>query len=360
MTSLETVPHKKVGFDSDKYFQLQKEEILKRTDKFSNGRLYLEIGGKLLWDPHGARVLPGFDPKVKVELFKELSSEAELLFCVDAKDMDEDRQLYSEHKPYLEATYELIQSFEEEMGLKAKIVINKITGKEGRLFDKFIEYYTNIGYEVYKRYFIKGYPDDTKHVLSEEGYGKDDYIPVKKKLILVTGAASGSGKMSTCLGQVYQETKDGLNSGYAKYETFPIWNLPLEHPINLAYEAATADIGDYNVDDIYHRDHYGINSVNYNRDVDAFVLLKKLSEQFLPKDNHIRSYKSPTDMGINMAGYAITDDKVCAISATEEITRRKGWYQEQVERGEGEKIWVTRCEKLEEQAKRFLKPNQEA
>lgn len=346
MTSQQTVPHKQIGFDSEKYFKLQKQEILKRVDKFSNGRLYLEIGGKLLWDPHGARVLPGFDPKVKVALFKDLSSDAELLFCVSAEHITEDRQLYSEYKPYLEATHELIQQFESEMDLKPRIVINKITGEEGKEFEKFVEFFTNLGYEIYKRYFIQGYPDDTAHVLSKDGYGNDDYIPVDKKLILVTGAASGSGKMSTCLGQVYQETKDGLNSGYAKYETFPIWNLPLEHPINLAYEAATADIGDYNVDDIYHRDHYGVNAVNYNRDVDAFVLLKKLSEQFLPKNNHIKSYKSPTDMGINMAGYAITDDKVCALAATEEITRRMQWYQEQVDRGEGEQEWVDRCEKI--------------
>lgn len=346
MTSQQTVQHKKLGFDSKKYFKLQKEAIQERMQKFSGGRLYLEIGGKLLWDPHAQRVLPGFDPKVKVKLFKELSSDAELLFCVSAEHITQDRQLYSEHKPYREATYELIQSFEEEMSLKAKIVINKITGEEGKELDKFIEFYTNLGYEVYKRYFIQGYPDDTQHVLSKEGYGNDDYVPVEKKLIIVTGAASNSGKMSTCLGQVYQETNDGLDSGYAKYETFPIWNLPLEHPVNLAYEAATADIGDYNVDDIYHRDHYGINSVNYNRDVDAFVLLKKLSEQFLPKDNHIRSYKSPTDMGINMAGYAITEDKVCALAATEEIKRRKQWYQEQVDRGEGEQEWVERCDNI--------------
>lgn len=187
-------------------------------------------------------------------------------------------------------------------------------------------------YTVFQRFLMDGYPHDTAKVLSADGYGKDEYIPVSKKLVIVTGAASNSGKMSTCLGQIYHEYMNNTDSGYAKYETFPIWNLPLEHPINLAYEAATIDIGDYNMYDPFHEKAYGIKSLNYNRDVEAFEIVKKLADSFLPDSNPTRKYLSPTDMGINMAGFAISNDENCCKASIEEIERRKDRYAQVVAR----------------------------
>lgn len=208
------------------------------------------------------------------------------------------------------------------------------------------------GYKTYLRYVIAGYPEPQK-VVSEEGYAKDEYIPTTSPLVLVIGPASNSGKMSTCLGQIYHDQKQGKDSGYAKYELFPIWNLPLKHPVNLAYEAATADIGDFNLYDYHHENAYRIDAVNYNRDVDAFPIITGLLKGIIPKTNYMQTYKSPTDMGMNKAGYAITNDKVVAQASIEEIERRKEWFSEQVKEGRGEQKWVQRCEELLDEAKRY-------
>jgi uncharacterized protein (UPF0371 family) len=355
MTSKDIINYKEFGFDNSKYLHLQKGAILERLRRFYDERLYLEIGGKFLDDPHAARVLPGFNKNVKTDIFRELRDISEILFCVMAQDIVDDRKLLSTQESYSQVVERMLREFEEKLSLRPQIVINLIDGSEGRVLNEFMDYFENLDYKIYRRYFIKGYPDDTSAVLSERGYGADDYALVTKKLVLVTGAASNSGKMSTALGQLFHETNRGMKSGYAKYETFPIWNLPLEHPVNLAYEAATADIGDVNMYDELHEQTYGVKSVNYNRDIDAFVLLQKLSEAFLKEDNPIREYKSPTDMGISNAGEAITNDQICAISAYQEIIRRRDWYKEMVERNEGQQSWVDRCNKLITRAEAFIK-----
>lgn len=256
-----------IGFDGAKYIELQASAIRERMSKFA-GRLYLEIGGKFLYDPHAARVLPGFDPESKKKIFKSLAADADIVFCMNYKDIIGDRQLGNKDEDYLISCKKLVHDIQEALGIKPFIAINMIPVSEKNSTAMLRVLSTFAGYEIFKRYMMEGYPHDTAKVLSKNGYGKDEYIPVTKKLVIVTGAASNSGKMSTCLGQIYHEHTHGIDSGYAKYETFPIWNLPLEHPINLAYEAATIDIEDYNMYDPFHEKNYGIKSVNYNRDVE--------------------------------------------------------------------------------------------
>ncbi len=245
---------------------------------------------------------------------------------------------------------------EGNLNIRPKIVINLNDRSKKDVTSDFENNLQKLGYNYYNRYLIEGYPNDTKNVLSENGYGFDDYIETSKKLILVIGAASNSGKMSTCLGQIFQDQQNNIKSGYAKYETFPIWSLPISHPVNLAYEAATADIGDFNVIDTYHEVAYGKRSVNYNRDFEAFEIIKMLSDKFLNKDNPITEYKSPTDMGINFAGYAITDDEIVCIASLNEIRRRRDWYNEILARGGVDKNKsVKKCESLELQALKYIK-----
>ncbi len=343
-----------IWFDGAKYIELQAEAIRERMNKFS-GRLYLEIGGKFLYDPHAARVLPGFDPESKRKIFKNLASEADIIFCINYKDIVSDRQLSNEDIDYLTYCKKMVSKIEWSLGIKPYIAVNMIPIEEKNSANMLRVLSTFAGYELFKRYMMDGYPHETEKVLSKDGYGKDEYIPVTNKLVIVTGAASNSGKMSTCLGQIYHEYTHGVDSGYAKYETFPIWNLPLEHPINLAYEAATIDIGDYNMYDPFHEKAYGEKSVNYNRDVEAFEIVKKLANSFLPEKNFTRSYQSPTDMGINKAGFAITNDEQCRKASTEEILRRKERYSQVVERWEGDKKWLEMSDKLYEKAQEFEK-----
>lgn len=354
MNSSDTITHKNLGFDADKYFSLQKQHIQERVALFQAGRLYLEVGGKLLFDPHASRVLPGFDPEVKKKLFKEFAETADFIYCIDAKSITENRQLKNTSETYQEVTLAMIKSLTEEIGKAPFIAINLCEHRVQAGVDDYERELRNEGFEVYRRYLIPGYPHDTKKVLSDHGYGKDDYIPVKKKLVIVTGAASNSGKMSTCLGQMYHDAKRGLDSGYAKYETFPIWNLPLNHPVNLAYEAATVDIGDFNMYDTFHMNYYKKQSVNYNRDVAAFEILLTLGQEMLSSENPTRQYHSPTDMGINYAGFAITNDEVICAASLDEIRRRKVWYQEVIDRGLGAEEWVTNCEKLEKKAIEYM------
>ncbi|MDD2907005.1 MAG: DUF1846 family protein [Candidatus Gracilibacteria bacterium] len=347
MKTSDIIKYEKLGFDGQKYIDKQTNAILDRISKFKN-RLYLEIGGKFLYDSHASRVLPGFFVDSKKRIFSKLKDNADIIFCINARDLEKNRQLSSDSISYGDYCLKMVNDIENEIGIKAKISINRVKIDNKNEVETYRESLQKLGFEVYFRYEILGYPKDTKKVLSKNGYGSDEYIRVEKNLVLVTGAASSSGKMSTCLGQIYHEETNSHDSGYAKYETFPIWNLPLDHPVNLAYEAATADIGDYNMMDIYHEKAYSMSSVNYNRDVEAFEIVSGLASDFLPIDNYTRSYKSPTDMGINTAGFCIVDDEIVQKASIEEIDRRYNWYKEIIERGDGDKIWLQRCDKLKE------------
>lgn len=358
MNTKDVPKFKVLGFDNDKYVELQTKAILERISKFPDGKLYLEIGGKLIEDPHAARVLPGFKKENKVDILKNLGLGIDILFCLDYEDILTNRQLSNKSQDYTVAAYSIVKDLIRVFGVNPKVVINKIKDDSNPLLQDSINLFEVNGLEVYKRYYIEGYPSEPTVILSDQGYGKDEYIDVKAPLVVVTGAASNSGKMSTCLGQMYlDKTVKNINSGYAKYETFPIWNLDLDHPVNLAYEAATADIGDRNVIDIFHLESYGESSVNYNRDVQAFSIIKALTQEFLDESNFVTQYKSPTDMGINMAGYTIKDDKVVCQASFEEIQRRKGWYRELVDQGIGKSSWVKICEELEKDAIKYIKKN---
>lgn len=353
ITSSEIPSFDAIGFDGPKYIRLQTQAIEDRMSHFS-GRLYLEIGGKFLYDPHAARVLPWFDPASKKEIFSSFAEVAEVLFCINAEDIVANRQLSSEDINYVDYVMDMIVAIEKETTMRPHIVLNMLdpysTPDEVVEFQRMLQ---RQQYRVWERYAIDWYPDDVEHILSEDGFGQDDHIPLTKNLILVTGAASSSGKMSTCMWQIYQDSLIEIKSGYAKYETFPIWNLSVDHPVNLAYEAATADIGDYNCLDEYHMDAYGIEAVNYNRDVEAFTIVSSLSEDILNHKNYMRKYKSPTDMGISTAGSAISDDEIVCRASIEEIQRRKERYQQMVDRGDGQADWVEKCEALAKRAKEY-------
>ena len=342
------------GFDNQVYKRKQISEIKARVDRFPAGHLYLEIGGKFLFDAHASRVLPGFDPEVKVKIFKELGISFDILFCINAVDIERNRQLKNTSERYIISSMQMAKDLEKAFNIRPKVVINKIHDLKEKHLVEAKKLLISSGYDVYNRFFIDGYPENKERILSQEGYGKDDLIPLKNHLVLVTGAASDSGKMSTCLGMIYHDDQKAIDSGYAKYETFPIWNFPLNHPVNLAYEAATADIGDHNVIDIYHLEAYGKSAVNYNRDVNAFRILQGLANNFVKETNYIRQYKSPTDMGINMAGFAVTNDYITSVASYKEILRRREWYEDMVKRGEGKKAWVKVCEELKGECTKYF------
>lgn len=348
MNQYDIIEYKRQGFDNEKYLKLQTEAIEKRVSQFSHGRLYLEIGGKLLFDAHAARVLPGFNAENKVKILRNFANRADLLFCVSAKDIVTNRQLSNTDKQYTEATIEMISKLEKSLLIKPKIIINLVDRSNRTDAEEYSQKLEILGYETFLRYVISDYPSPNA-VLDVNGYGKDEYAPVSNNLVIVTGAASNSGKMSTCLGQIYLEFTQGKRSGYAKYETFPIWNLPLEHPVNLAYEAATADIGDFNLVDNYHLKETGIAAINYNRDVEAFKIVSEIGERI-----GTINYKSPTQMGISNAGMAITDDEVVSVASYREIDRRMGWYMEIIERGEGKQEWLKLCDDLKKKALFYL------
>ena len=354
MNTTEVPLFKSFGFDSEKYIELQKIDVLKRLEKVTNGKLYLEVGGKLLEDPHAARVLPGFQLDTKTKILQRLDTPFDIVYCLIYGDIIKNRQLNNQKEEYIDTAITTIKKMEEIFGVKPYVVINNIPEQTDSLFVKGKEKLETICEHIYLRYHIDGYPNDTQRILSSDGYGKDEEIPVQNKLVIVTGAASNSGKMSTCFGMIYFDHLNGLNSGYAKYETFPVWNLPLEHPINLAYEAATADIGDRNIIDEYHLKEYNEVSVNYNRDIDAFVILKKLASDLLPPNNMLNNYKSPTDMGMNHVKESITNDEIVCIASLNEIRRREDWYQEVVNNGLGEDSWVRACQELERKALEYI------
>lgn len=318
--------------------------------------MYLEIWGKFMYDAHAARTLPWFDPESKKKIFLSLKDQAEILFCVSADDILQNRQLTNEDIEYAEYVESMVRTIERNIGIRPHIVINKIDVEN--MFDLILQFeqsFQRKWYRVWERYKINWYPHNTKKVLSEDGFGNDDHIPLTKNLVLVTWAASSSGKMSTCLWQIYLDHEIDIKSWYAKYETFPIWNIPLQHPINLAYEAATVDIGDSNQMDTYHKKAYGIDSVNYNRDIEAFEIVMSIAKEVVTHKNYMVKYQSPTDMGISCAGFAITDDEVVSIASLNEIRRRRDWYQQMIDRKEGDKKWIVACDALEEQCLVYCK-----
>ena len=311
----------KVGFDNEKYLTEQTAEILGRVQRFNN-KLYLEFGGKLLYDYHAARVLPGYDPNVKIRLIQELKDKADILLCIFAGDIERKKIRADFGITYDSDALKMIDDL-RVWGIEVRgVVITRFENQpSATLFKNKLER-RNI--EVFTHRYTKGYPTDVDLIVSDEGYGANTYIPSDKPLVIVTGPGPGSGKLATCLSQLYHDYRRGIQSGYAKFETFPIWNLPLKHPVNVAYEAATADIRDFNLIDPFHLEAYGKMSVNYNRDVEAFPLLKRILERITGGPSF---YKSPTDMGVNRAGFAILDDDVTQEASKQELIRRYFRYR---------------------------------
>ncbi len=305
----------KIGFDNQKYLKMQSAKIAERINSFG-GKLYLEFGGKLFDDHHASRVLPGFEPDSKLKMLCELKEEAEILIVINAVDIE-----HNKYRSDIGITYEsdvlrLIDQFRSR-GLYVGSVVMTMFNNQPRAAG-FIKKLAMYGIPVYKHYEIEGYPSDVALIVSENGYGRNEYVPTTRKLVVVTAPGPGSGKMATCLSQLYHEYIRGVKAGYAKFETFPIWNLPLRHPVNVAYEAATADLNDVNMIDPFHLEAYNQAAVNYNRDVEIFPVLNATLEKIMGKS----PYNSPTDMGVNMAGNCIIDDEVCRKASEAEVIRR--------------------------------------
>ena len=328
------------GFDSELYLKEQSAAISRRLSLFP-GKLYLEFGGKLLNDYHAARVLPGYDPNVKVKLLQQFRDNLDIMLCIYAGDIEK-RKLRADFGITYDAdALKLIDDL-GEWGLKVSAVV--ITRyEEQRAAKVFKDKLTRLGFKVYTHRFTRGYPTDVDTIVSEEGYGANEFILTEKPLVVVTGPGPGSGKLATCLSQLYHEHRRGVHAGYAKFETFPIWDLPLKHPVNVAYEAATADLGDFNLVDPFHLEAYGKQAINYNRDVEAFPLLKRILTR-ISGNGFI--YKSPTDMGVNVVSKGIVDDAVVQEAARQEIIRRYFRYQCEYVLGFTEKETVERAELL--------------
>lgn len=305
----------KIGFDNDKYLSMQSGRIKERIDEFG-GKLYLEFGGKLFDDYHASRVLPGFHPDSKLQMLLQLKDEAEVVIVISAQDIEKLKVRGDLGITYDNEVIRLIKEFTGVGLMVGSVVITKYA--PGAKVEAFEQRLKKAGYPVYHHYLIDGYPSNIANIVSDNGYGKNDYIKTTRKLVVITAPGPGSGKMATCLSQLYHENKRGIKAGYAKFETFPIWNLPLKHPVNVAYEAATADLNDVNMIDPWHLDAYNVTTVNYNRDVEIFPVLKATFEKIYGTC----PYKSPTDMGVNMAGNCISDDEACCEASKQEIIRR--------------------------------------
>ena len=304
-----------LGFDNEKYLRTQSERILERIAQFG-GKLYLEFGGKLFDDYHASRVLPGFRPDSKVKMLLELKDEVEIVIVISASDIEKNKLRGDLGITYDLDVLRLIDAFRSIGLYVGSVVISQYSAQPAA--DAFQKRMESLGVKVYRHYPIAGYPSNVPLIVSDEGYGKNEYIETSRSLVVVTAPGPGSGKMATCLSQLYHEYKRGVKAGYAKFETFPIWNLPLKHPVNLAYEAATADLNDVNMIDPFHLEAYGVTTVNYNRDVEVFPVLRSIFEKLAG----VSPYKSPTDMGVNMVGSCITDDGVVCAAARQEIIRR--------------------------------------
>ena len=305
----------KIGFDNDKYLHTQSEHIRERISQFG-GQLYLEFGGKLYDDYHASRVLPGFQPDSKLRMLLQLKDQVEVIIVINAADIEKNKVRGDLGITYDVDVLRLIDIFRSFGLYVGSVVMTRFQGQAvAQAFQQRLE---SLGLKVYRHYPIEGYPSNIAHIVSDEGYGKNEYIQTSRGLVVVTAPGPGSGKMATCLSQLYHEHKRGINAGYAKFETFPIWNLPLSHPVNLAYEAATADLNDVNMIDPFHLEAYGTTTVNYNRDVEIFPVLRAMFEQIVGEC----PYKSPTDMGVNMAGNCIIDDEAVCEASRQEILRR--------------------------------------
>ncbi|MBP7089084.1 MAG: DUF1846 domain-containing protein [Candidatus Omnitrophica bacterium] len=329
---------KKLGFDNEKYLKQQTQAILERVEKFDN-KLYLEFGGKIIFDYHASRVLPGFDPNVKMRLLKKLKDKAEIILCIYAGDIERRKLRADFGITYDVDTLKLIDDLRSWEIVIAAVVITRFENQPSAvIFKNKLE---RRGIKVYTHKFTKGYPTDIELIVSDQGYGANSYIETTRPLVVVTGPGPGSGKLATCLSQLYHEYKRGIKAGYAKFETFPIWNIPLKHPVNIAYEAATADLHDFNLVDPFHLEFYQETAINYNRDVEAFPLLKRILEKITASDY---IYKSPTDMGVNRAGLGIVDDTAVKEAAKQEIIRRYFRYQCEYAMGFVNKETVERVE----------------
>lgn len=303
------------GFDNEKYLKMQSEHIRDRIAQFGN-KLYLEFGGKLFDDYHASRVLPGFQPDSKLKMLLQLKEQAEIVIVISADAIEKNKVRGDLGITYDLDVLRLIDAFHAMDMYVGSVVITQYSGQPAA--DHFRERLSGLNIKSYLHYIIEGYPSNIPHIVSDEGYGRNDYIKTQRPLIVITAPGPGSGKMATCLSQLYHEHKRGIKAGYAKFETFPIWNLPLHHPVNVAYEAATADLNDVNMIDSFHLEAYGETTVNYNRDIEIFPVLDAMFKQILDSS----PYKSPTDMGVNMAGNCIVDDDVCKEAAKQEIIRR--------------------------------------
>lgn len=333
----------KTGFDNQKYLSMQSEHIRERISKFDN-KLYLEFGGKLFDDFHASRVLPGFAPDSKLQMLKQLSEQAEIVIVINAKDIEKNKMRSDLGITYDTEVLRLIDVYRDLGFYVGSVAIQQYSGQNS--VDSFKNRLEKTGIPVYKLYTIEGYPNNIPHIVSDEGYGKNDYIQTTRPLVVVTAPGPGSGKMATCLSQLYHEQKRGIRAGYAKFETFPIWNIPLKHPVNLAYEAATADLNDVNMIDPFHLEAYGKTAVNYNRDVEIFPVVEAMFERIFGEC----PYKSPTDMGVNMAGNCIIDDEACREASHQEIIRRYYRAKNNLVNGTGKEEEAYKIELLMKQA----------
>ncbi len=334
----------RVGFDNEKYLKMQSEHIEERISKFGD-KLYLEFGGKLYDDYHASRVLPGFEPDSKLRMLMKLSDRAEIIIVINAADIEKNKVRGDLGITYDEDVQRLINVFEGRGLYVGSVVLTHYAGQMRAV--EFKEKLEKKNVKVYLHYTIEGYPSNIPLIVSDEGFGKNEYIETTRPLVVVTAPGPGSGKMATCLSQLYHDNKRGIKAGYAKYETFPIWNIPLKHPINLAYEAATADLNDVNMIDPFHLEAYGETTVNYNRDIEIFPVLNAIFEGIYGEN----LYKSPTDMGVNMAGNCIVDDEACREASHMEIIRRYYTALNDVIKGKAKENEVYKIELLMKQAK---------
>lgn len=334
----------KIGFDNNKYLKTQSDHIRERINQFGD-KLYLEFGGKLFDDYHASRVLPGFAPDSKLRMLLQLADQSEIVIAINASDIEKNKIRSDLGITYDVDVLRLIQAFTDKGFHFGSVVITHYSGQASA--DTFKQKLERMDIRVYRHYTIEGYPGNIPLIVSDEGYGKNDYIVTSKPLVIITAPGPGSGKMATCLSQLYHENKRGVKAGYAKFETFPIWNIPLKHPVNLAYEAATADLNDVNMIDPFHLEAYGVTTVNYNRDVEIFPVLSAIFEGIYGEN----PYKSPTDMGVNMAGSCIIDDEVCCEASRQEIIRRYYDAMNRVATDLGSREEVYKLELLMKQAK---------
>lgn len=334
----------KIGFDNERYVSIQSEHIKERISKFGN-KLYLELGGKLFDDYHASRVLPGFEPDSKLRMLAQLKDRAEIVIVISARDIEKNKVRNDLGITYDMDVLRLREAFIERGFMVGSVVITHYNGQ--RSADAYRQRLERMGIRTYYHYTIDGYPANVDLIDSDEGFGRNDYIETSRELVIVTAPGPGSGKMAVCLSQLYNENKRGIVAGYAKFETFPVWNLPLKHPVNIAYEAATADLNDVNMIDPFHLEAYGRTAVNYNRDIEIFPVLNALFEGIYGEN----PYKSPTDMGVNMVGFCISDDEVCCKASKDEVVRRYFTALNRLAKGEAADSEVSKIQLLFKQAK---------